>query len=450
MLNHVKKIIISEIIADLKYFICLREIAMTQNQSAPIQINVDSKGISYGILAELKAQNIVTEQNQKKLTGSVWGQIMNEVAKENSDNNKLYEKGSEFKSNFTNENEKTNHWKNNFVIAQAKTIEFSNKLWTSIKNIVTTAINKTSSTTGIQPSQALKETVTKSQEVLQNNLKNFNTWELSQIGLTPEKRDKILEYIQNVEFDNENFGAAQAKGNKILVSTNNQNPNDIANMITLLIHEANHCYENEQSKAKGKPRINTKEEEIACEQLAMLTTGLLIQKGALGEEYSNFGRYGHLTPNSPPQPAKNYAGTNDYKLFQHLNQWVNTNYTNLPDNINGDLTIEHMAQNGLTEEQKNNKLKIQKGDIIKIGDKEHKIGDNGIYLSGMGRTPILQLSQHNSTGGTTLYKNKMVLDNLQPTDAEKQFVQLDNSKQPTQTFEIIRNGKTIYTGKIYE
>ena len=182
----------------------------------------------------------------------------------------------------------------------------------------------------------------------------------------------------------------------------------------------------------------------------MLTTGLLIQKGALGEEYSNFGRYGHLTPNSPPQPAKNYAGTNDYKLFQHLNQWVNTNYTNLPDNINGDLTIEHMAQNGLTEEQKNNKLKIQKGDIIKIGDKEHKIGDNGIYLSGMGRTPILQLSQHNSTGGTTLYKNKMVLDNLQPTDAEKQFVQLDNSKQPTQTFEIIRNGKTIYTGKIYE
>ena len=43
---------------------------------------------------------------------------------------------------------------------------------------------------------------------------------------------QILEYIQNVEFDNENFGAAQAKGNKILVSTNNQNPNDIANMIT--------------------------------------------------------------------------------------------------------------------------------------------------------------------------------------------------------------------------
>lgn len=278
---------------------------------------------------------------------------------------------------------------------------------------------------------------------MQEHLADLSDADLEKLGITSEKRDRLLKYISNVEFEDNTYGAARAKGNSIIINSTCSNTDNLADMVTLLMHEANHCDYNElHANGEAEVRIDTKEEEANCERLGLLTSALMIKKGEI-TGCDNYGRYPQI-PRGSETPVTEYLN-NPQLLEEHLNKWLDISYRNMADNLSGDITIQHGIQ--INDDTK---AEIKSGDVIKIGDQEYTIGQNGTFLEGIQRTPIMQFVNATTNPPKNLIEGNIVFDNIIPTNQERQQVNKSNIAPTEQTVQVIRNGKVIYTGKVYK
>lgn len=447
-----------------------------------------NQGLTHAIKTKLNEQGYDTTN----ISNSIWNKIMQEVASENSKNLQegkelIYRGGSDL---YGSANE-------NFIVDKGYK-QFAQELWNKIVSIVTgKSINKTNSeisskeihktvdinkinsvpetrtTSAVEPPYNLKQDVDKAQQYLTKQLVNLNKEDLQAIGISEAKRDRLLSYIKNITYDTDH-DSAQAKGAGIVFSTKCKDTDNLANMVTLLMHEANHCDENYLDKfpedsengdlrhrdSNGKPitrkRVNTKEEERACESLGLMTTALLIKKGLL-KGYDNYGRYSDNNGNL--NPVINYVD-NPTLLEKDVNNWV-SGYTNYPEGINNaGITVEHLNNPdiNLPDNIKTQSIQLQAGDIIKIGDKEYKLGgDNGIVLSPMDSIPVFQMIPNGDVNNGNI--GILVFDDVLPSKQELDFFNSQNNndnyildllnKNETENIVVLRNGKELYTGKKY-
>ena len=336
------------------------------------------------------------------------------------------------------------------------------------------SILETRTANEVEPPAQLKQYVDRAVNYLTNQLNSLSKKDLQQMGISEAKRDRILEYLKNITYDN-SHDSAQAIGSGIVFSIHCEDTGNLHNMVTLLMHEANHCDENyldvypnesEQGDLRhrnsdGTPKsnnnfksVNTKEEEKACETLGLLTTAVLIKKGVLTGD-DNYGRYGN-----PPHPVTSYL-TNENLLKSDVESWANRQYSNYPEGINNaNITIEHTKDEecNLADSVRNARpLQLQAGDIIKVGDKSYTLGgDDGIVLSPMDSIPFFQMVPQGNTKNQLL--GRIVFDKLPPCEQEIDFYDKQNgsdgwikqelSKKPVPV-EVYRNGERIYTGKKY-
>ncbi len=450
-----------------------------------VQINVSNgQGVTQAIASKLN----MSASDCKKVDISIWNQVMSEVKNAQAQGNNIYSGGED--TNKIAYNGGNNNWKTDFK-TQTGVFEIAENFWNKIVELLTgkpavTNTSKVQSTENVKdvkavsnvnltdqteavPSEKLKTDVQNAQKVLNDNLKNMSSTDLREIGISEAKRDRLIGYINNIHYEDEKYGSAQAKKDAIWVSTSASysSPED---MIKLLVHEANHCDENylfehpemsdntdtRHRDSEGNPvsgvRINTIEEEKMCERTALLTTAKLMDKGVLS------GNYAPYTP--PPQfraageDLSKYSVTNYLKdrtqLENDLNGWILRSYPGVVENLSGDVTIRHMGQE--------KGLDIKSGDVVKIGDKSYTIGEKGLYLSAMGRTTACQLAEFDSSGNSKGIAGNIVFDGMEPSQNELQslygygnFVKqnddgsfvMNTNNTPVQ---IIRNGEVIYNG----
>ncbi len=307
----------------------------------------------------------------------------------------------------------------------------------------------------------LKANVGKAQEFLQEHLANLSDADLEKLGISSAKRDRLLKYIANIKYEDDPLhdtmhGGDKSDGYAITVNTKLQDTDNLANMVTMLVHEANHCdeaylrdnpdkseigdtrYRDVSGNPITAPYINTKWEERACETLGVMTCAVLIDKG----ELPNYSRYNN-------HQFTEYL-TNPDLLTQDIDEWCNRGYTNYIDDFDGNVTFEHMRMpdvdnGGLTDA----KIQIKKGDIVKVDGKEYTIG-NGIFMESSDSAPIIQFCDYTTQPPTGLIEGRIIFDGLEPTQSEKEKVGLDDITQTAQTVEIVRNGQVVYTGKVYK
>ena len=312
----------------------------------------------------------------------------------------------------------------------------------------------------VTPSENFKKNVDKVVNILKEQLKNLSADELKTLGITPEKRDRLLGYINNIMYDNTGE-SAHATGPWIVMSTRWNEPDNISSMVALLMHEANHCdeeyyrYGNKTDDPNHNNYLNTWEEERACETLGMLTAGLLAKKGIIPD----YSRYPQNTQNQ--HSVKSYIDENGNPtqlLKDDIEQWVQ-GYTNYPKDMNGNLTVRHMEENDpdkivkLSDEERRQSLEIHQGDIIKIGDKEYPIGRDGYLLSPIDSAPIFQIVNKNG-----LVLSRLVFDAVLPNQTELDLVAKRHNKEDDKNLtegsyteiELICKDGTKYTGKCYD
>lgn len=452
-----------------------------------------NQGITSAIKTELNRQGYDTN----KITGSIWAGIMSEVSAQNTQN---LQQGKE--AIFTGGTNLNGDYHKNFVVKEGIT-KLAQNVWNKIISLVTgksqkeeassltsvsnpqrtNQVSATSSTADIskinnvrdtrnanevEPPADKKQNVEKARDYLTNQLTNLSEQDLQSMGISEQKRDRILEYLKNITWGNAH-DSAEAKGTGIVFSIHCEDTHDLANMVTLLMHEANHCDENyldnypEDSEptdlrhrnSNGNPiknhSVNTKEEEKACETLGLLTTATLIKKGVL-QGYDNYGRYG-----DPQNPVVKYLDNPDL-LKSDVNNWANESYTNYPEGINNaSITIEHLKTEKvkLPDDAKNQKpIELKSGDIIKIGDKSYTLGgDDGIVLSAYDSIPVFQMIRHGNVENGP--EGILTFDKLPPCQEELDFYKTQtNGKGWTphnnpETFTVERNGEIICTGKKY-
>ena len=454
-----------------------------------VDINVNkNQGLISAIKTKLNAEQIDTS----KCNASIWSQVLEQVTIENEQNKKegknlIYHKG----------NDMNGDGHSNFVIFQG-VIKFSQKLWDNICRIVkgesiqnnpqvetsqsshsvqpptnpatsgvdkiekNNFINDFNEIQQVEPTPEMKANIEKAQKVLTEQLKNFTAQDLQTLGITPEKRDRLLKYLENIVYDG-THDSMQGKGIWIVVSNRCSDTDNLANMITMLMHEANHCDENFINKypeyadnnsiryVEGRESnseimlVNTKAEERACETLGLLTTAILYKKGVIKEDYKRYGA-----------PVSEYIDSNGQPtqaLKNDINNWV-SGYTNYPEDMRGNITVEHMVDYGINDVPNNyDKLQIQAGDVLVVNDdgktKQVTLGSNGAILSPVDSAPIFQLINAEFGG-------KIIFDSLQPTDDEYNLIEsrTGKSERPEkpdnyQTFSIMRNGKEVYSGRLY-
>lgn len=502
-----------------------------------VDINVNkNQGLISAIKAKLNAENIDTSN----CNASVWSQILEQVTIENEQNKKdgkqlIYHKG----------NNMSGDWKSNFVVFQG-VINFSQKLWNNICKIVKgEAVNENSANeqsvqqsrsntfaSGIdkikennfidelnqvqqvEPPQELKENIEKAQKILIEQLANFTDRDLQTLGITSQKRDRLIKYLENVIYDG-THNTMQGKGIWIVVSERCQGHEDLANMITMLMHEANHCDENFLSKypeyaddttvryVEGRESnpdimlVNTKAEERACETLGLLTSAILYKKGVIKKDYERYGTPVSQYIDSNGQPTQS--------LRNDVENWV-AGYTNYPEDMRGNISAEHMhegmilnllreyyspsaspevkqlfvkykdseqiqnllkkynsleavneaymalQEGSATVFENNKKFEIQEGDVLVVNDdgksKQVTLGKNGVVFSPVDSAPIFQLVNAEFGG-------RIILNNVQPTDIEYLTLEYLSGESQVPDFNnyqnvsIIRNGKIIYEGKLY-
>ena len=122
--------------------------------------------------------------------------------------------------------------------------------------------------------------------------------------------------------------------------------------------------------------------------------------------------------------------------------------------MRGNITVEHMVDYGINDVPSNyNKLQIQAGDVLVVNDdgrtKQVTLGNNGAILSPVDSAPIFQLINAEFGG-------KIIFDDLQPTDDEYSLIESRTGKPERpqypnnyQTVSIMRNGRMIYSGRLY-
>lgn len=298
---------------------------------------------------------------------------------------------------------------------------------------------------------------------MQEHLANLSDADLQKLGITAEKRDRLLGYIANIKYEDDPLHNTMHGGNKddnyaITVNTNLTDSDKLANMVTMLVHEANHCdeaylrdnpdkseigntrYRDTSGNPKTAPNINTKWEEKACETLGIMTCAILIDKGEIPDK--NYSRYNN-------HKFTEYL-TNPDLLTQDIDEWCDRGYTNYIEDFDGNLTIEHMRMPDVdTTGTANTKIQIKKGDVVKVNEKEYTIG-NGIFMESSDSAPIIQFCDYSGQTPRGLIEGRIVFDGLEPTQSEKEKVGLENITPTEQTVQIIRNGQVVYTGKVYK
>lgn len=303
----------------------------------------------------------------------------------------------------------------------------------------------------------LKTNVGKAQEFLQTHLANLSDADLEKLGISPAKRDRLLKYISNIKYEEDPLhdtmhGGDKNDGYAISVNSKLKNSDNLANMVTMLMHEANHCDEaylrenpaeselndTRHRDASGNPitspRTNSKQEEKACETLGIMTCAILIDKGEIPDK--NYSRYNN-------HKFTEYL-TNPDLLTQDIDEWCDRGYTNYIEDFDGNLTVEHMRMPDVdTTGAANTKIKIKKGDVVKIGTQEFTIG-YGTYLYNADSAPIFSMPELGIAGA------HIIFDNIVPTQSEKDKVGLGHIAPTEQTVQIIRNGQVVYTGKVYK
>lgn len=313
----------------------------------------------------------------------------------------------------------------------------------------------------------LKQNVGKAQKFLQEHLATLSDADLEKLGISSAKRDRLLKYIENIKYEDDPLHDTMHGGNKsdgyaITVNTKLKDSNDLANMVTMLVHEANHCdeaylrdnpdkseigntrYRDASGNPITAPNINTKWEEKACETLGVMTCAVLIDKGVIPD--TNYGRYNN-------HKFTEYLTDPDL-LTKDIDEWCNNGYTNYIEDFDGNVTFEHMRMKEVdVSGVPDTKIQIQKGDIVKVNGKEYTIG-NGIFMESSDSAPIIQFCDYKNldekNAPTGLVGGLIIFDGLEPTQSEKEKVGRANIQATDETVQIIRNGKVVYTGKVYK
>ncbi len=288
----------------------------------------------------------------------------------------------------------------NPFVQQPQTYDFNvnNPFMLSFNNMQNPVLNRPANQNTLPPEQAAKTAVN-------TILENFDS-----LGLPQEAKN----YLSNIEFKNENFGTARAdtENGKIIVNTNSAgtNPTD---MVKVLIHESLHCV--------NKSPFSSVEEEYNCEQQAIQATAKLIEAGKL-EDCQIY--------NSSMRELG--AKGNEALLESSLKNWLDSGgYDNRILDSEGNVNIEQ--------------YQIRSGDTIKINGKE--CGTIGEYfIEGIQSSSICQFFSINSENRADC-KGSVIFDNTTQTpDERRNFLRSTNNPQK---IEIIRDGKVVCTGTIY-
>lgn len=318
--------------------------------------------------------------------------------------------------------------------------------------------------------KTLHSNVSKAQQFIQDNLGNMSDAELAQIGMSRDKCDRILKYISSIRYENDEFHDTMHGSDEgtIWVNSKLNGSENIENMVCMLMHEANHCDEaylrefpgesevgdlrhrNSEGDAVRSPMFNTREEELACERLGVLTTANLIKSGVLKD--TNYGRY--------PEPGYGGKSTGDRHAFiDYLNKpdgmklldkdlqgWVNTGYTNYPNNFDGSITLQacgiprHYGSESEYNNRSETKIELTSGCNIKIGNEDYTLGSDRC-LNGVDSSEIFSLSGVDGL---------IILDDLPPADGVKKGVGKDNLvKTDTKVVITDKNG-VQHTGYLYK
>ena len=417
-----------------------------------VDINVNkNQGLISAIKTKLNAEQIDTS----KCDASIWSQVLEQVTIENEQNKKegknlIYHKG----------NDMNGDGHNNFVIFQG-VIKFSQKLWNNICRIVKgEAIqNNAPAETPQNISQAEKPTqltatqqqrLQQHKEIVQKSIEIIKA-QFDACGLGDKfkgtDKDLFLQCLDEIQYIGNKSGAGFAKWGTINIETDNEQINTTAQMVKLLIHEANHAFKQRKAEQNGTLNFPTKEEEMECETLALTTTAKMVGKVEGMDDYEI---YNH-----------NISYYQNESLVQNdigVQHWLEDSYLGLADNLSGDITITHLIDRENVNNNNSNSLKIQSGDVIKVGDTEYTIGENA-YLEGLNYTSVMQLIMHRKASDSEEVRNSgpelyghIVFDDMQPTEYEKQELQKANSDYTHGSegikFTITRGGKTI-TGTFY-
>ncbi len=253
----------------------------------------------------------------------------------------------------------------------------------------------------VSANSELQKKVEEARDILTNALKELDINDLKRIGLDESKRNAILSYLETLYYESGEYSNTMQSttlNGKPVIAINEKltGYDSIENIITMLVHEANHCYDT---------NFNTKQQERECETLGCLTTALLIEKGILSD--ADYGRYPQgCFGAEKPHKFTDYL-TNRELLKNDIDTWAG-GYTNYLDDASGSITLEHNDT-----DVPNKQIRIEAGDIVQIGERKLIIGTD-CYLSGMNSMPIFQVSCHNGEPGAT----NIVFNGLEPTEKE--------------------------------
>lgn len=323
-------------------------------------------------------------------------------------------------------------------------------------------INDLNGISEVEPNAEIRQNVEQARDGLVSALRGFTDSQLETLGISHEKRDRLLTYLQNIKYDSKGE-TMHATGIWICVSPELKDYKNPANMITMLMHEANHCdelflakfpeeaeddnlnYRDSAGNPVNKKITNTKAEERACERLGLLTAAILYP------DYSRYGRPASEYIDSKGRPTK--------ALDDDINTWVN-GYTNYPENLQGALVVEHMFHpeeiQDISNEQKNQKIHIEPGDILRVNGKDYSIGgDNGIIFSPVDSAPIFQFvrSQEGLNG-------RVVFDFIKPSQDELVLINKRMGNKDGEPFdytsgtngisiELIKKDGSVFKAKLY-
>jgi len=214
-------------------------------------------------------------------------------------------------------------------------------------------------------------------ELIKNLTSNPNkTFENPYNQSTKISASDLIQYVQNLNFRNDKYGAAQASDftpndginerNGILVNSNIycQNPYmSEAEAMKILIHEALHC-----AYSKEHFPFNNQKEEMYCERQAIMFTSEILQNSDCNIKDTESG-YG--------KTYAEFSQMSENELTEFLDQeFISKGYEHRPKDLDGNVNIMG--------------YELQSGDEIIIdGQKMGNIGRNGNILDQLDEHKIL-------------------------------------------------------------
>lgn len=445
----------------------------------------EGQGITQGIAEELG----LTKDECKQISGSVWSQIIQEV-----DDNVTAQ----------NNNNAAPNKSNNYLVHKDAVIQFTKECWQKIVGLVNNALGKNIQTEETEEEVAIKqERMEAHKKVVDEAVKILeDNWDLSGLSehfASEEDKELFLQCLRTVKYDATAKGTGHASMGEVIIETDNEQVKSTADMLKLLIHEANHAFKQQKAMNGDGKLFTTKSEEQECETIALKSVATLVNKGVKGLD--DFEIHG--------TSIKTFAETEPTQV-SGFNGWLE-GYNKLPDNMNGDITIHNgylqvsgediLELNGQCYKIENGKLEKAENDpkaqhfeltpdtILKWNDKQWKIENNelveyepkSIQINGgdvlivnggetirigeeynlegsdgtnCATTSIMKLLKHrnykdenHSDGPET--KAELIFDDMPPTEYELQDAKFNINKRKV-PFVLRKADGTEYTGYYYE